>query len=138
MYTWDALVRVRYQETDKMGVVYYGNYYTWFEVGRSEFIRSLGFSYSDLETKGIMLPVVESHCRHMAPAVYDDLLLVRTSIKELSGARIAFDYKVIRKRDDALLASGGTMHAFADCLTFKPVNLKKRCAEYYDMLANCL
>ncbi|MBA1334207.1 MAG: 4-hydroxybenzoyl-CoA thioesterase family active site [Firmicutes bacterium] len=138
MHVWDARVRARYKDTDQMGVVYYGNYYTWFEVGRTEFIRSLGLSYKSLEDKGVMLPVIESHCNYKAPAKYDDLLLIRTKVKELSGARIVYEYQVVREEDEVLLASGYTVHAFTDARTLKPVNLRKRCAEYYTILENSL
>lgn len=138
MHVWDAKVRARYKETDQMGVVYYGNYYTWFEVGRTEFIRSLGLSYKSLEDKGVVLPVIESHCNYKAAAKYDDLLLIRTKVKEISGARIVFEYQVVREADEALLAVGYTIHAFADAKTLKPINLRKRCAEYYSSLENSL
>lgn len=136
MYTWDAKVRAIYRDTDQMGVVYYGNYYTWFEVGRNEFIRSLGLSYKDLEEQGVMLPVIESRCTYKSPARYDDLVIVRTGICEMTGARIAFAYDVIREKDSALLARGCTVHAFADAKTMRPINLKKRCGQYYAKLAD--
>mgnify|MGYP001052912456 CR=1 FL=1 len=138
MYTWDARVRAIYRDTDQMGVVYYGNYYAWFETGRNEFIRSLGLSYKELEEQGIMLPVIESRCTYKVPARYDDLVLVRTGISDITGARIAFAYEVIREEDGVLLAWGGTTHAFADAETLKPVNLRKRCPECYAKLEDCL
>lgn len=138
MYIWDAGIRAIYKDTDQMGIVYYGNYYTWFEVGRNEFIRSLGLSYKDLEAKGIMLPVIESRCSYKTSAKYDDLVVIRTGIREMTGARIIFAYEVIREQDDKLLAKGSTTHAFADAKTLRPVNLKKRCSEYFDRLMNCL
>lgn len=136
MYTWDALIRVIYRDTDQMGVVYYGNYYAWFEVGRNEYIRSLGLNYKDLEDRGIMLPVVESRCEYKTPAKYDDMVIIRTGISKITVARIEFVYEVIRERDGRLLARGGTTHAFADAVTLKPVNVKKRCAEFYKRLIN--
>lgn len=138
MYSIDAEVRARYEETDQMGVVYYGNYYTWFEVGRNEFMRSLGMSYRDLEQAGVLLPAVESHCVYKIPARYDDLILIRTRVRDLSGVKISFGYEVIRKEDRALLAHGKTVHAFVDVGTFKPVNIKRRYREYYDKLLNCI
>ena len=92
MYTWDARVRAIYRDTDQMGVVYYGNYYAWFETGRNEFIRSLGLSYKELEEQGIMLPVIESRCTYKVPARYDDLVLVRTGRSDITGARIDCAY----------------------------------------------
>lgn len=138
MYTWDARTRAIYRDTDQMGVVYYGNYYAWFEVGRNEFIRSLGLTYKDLEEQGVMLPVIESRCTYKVPARYDDLVIIRTGISEMKGARIAFVYDVIREKDGILLARGSTTHAFADAKTLRPVNLKKRCGEYYANLEDCL
>jgi acyl-CoA thioester hydrolase len=138
MYTWDARVRAIYRDTDQMGVVYYGNYYAWFEVGRNEYIRSLGLSYKGLEEQGIILPVIESRCTYKVPARYDDLVLVRTGISEMTGVRIAFVYGIIREKDGTLLAQGSTIHAFADAKTLRPVNVKKRCIEYYEKLADCL
>jgi acyl-CoA thioester hydrolase len=138
VYTWDARIRAIYRDTDQMGVVYYGNYYAWFEVGRNEYIRSLGLSYKDLEDKGVMLPVVESRCGYKTPAKYDDMVIIRTGIKQMTAARIVFGYDVIREKDSILLAQGSTTHAFADTNTFKPVNLKKKCGEYYTRLLDCL
>ena len=138
MYTWDARIRAIYRDTDQMGVVYYGNYYAWFEVGRNEYIRSLGLSYKDLEDKGIMLPVVESRCEYKIPAKYDDVVIIRTGISRMTAARIVFVYEVIREQDGRLLARGSTVHAFADADTLKPVNLKKKCSEYYTKLLECL
>ena len=85
-----------------------------------------------------MLPVIESRCVYKTPARYDDLVIVRTGVSEMTGARISFVYEVIRERDGALLAQGSTVHAFTDAKTFKPVNLKKRCAEYYAKLVDCM
>lgn len=138
MYTWNAQVRVIYRDTDQMGVVYYGNYFAWFETGRNEFVRSLGLSYKGLEEQGVMLPVVQSQCEYKVPAKYDDKILVKTGIRDMTGARITFIYDVIRERDGVLLARGSTTHAFADAVTLKPLNVKKRCTEYYAKLEDCL
>ena len=83
MYTADFQVRVRYAETDQMGVVYHGHYFQYFEVARAESIRTLGFSYADMERMGVIMPVVEVQCRYLRPARYDDLLTVRVQLKEL-------------------------------------------------------
>ena len=110
MYINDGYVRVRYEETDQMGVAYHGNYYTWFEVGRSSFFRSLGYTYAQLEEEGIIMPVIESNCSYKNSAKYDDELLIRTKINQFKGVRLEFEYEVIRKIDDKLLAKGKTMH----------------------------
>ncbi len=138
MYKWDAPVRVIYRDTDQMGVAYYGNYYAWFEIGRNEFVRSLGLTYRGLEEQGVMLPVIQSQCSYKVPAKYDDLILIRTGISELTGARVTFVYDIVRKEDEVLLAQGSTTHAFVDAGTLKPLNVKKRCAQYYSELKGCL
>ncbi|MCT4564565.1 MAG: acyl-CoA thioesterase [Maledivibacter sp.] len=136
MYTNDALIRVRYGETDQMGIVYHGNYYTWFEVGRSEFFSSLGYTYRRLEEEGIILPVTESSCRYIKPAKYYDEIIIRTKIDTLKGIRITFSYEVIRKEDDVLLASGKTIHGFVN-KDLKPVKIKKVNKEVWDILEQC-
>ena len=107
-------VRVRYAETDKMGVVYHANYLVWFEVGRCELLRAIGSSYRDLESAGIMLPVIEAHCEYRAPARYDDDLQVMTWGELLSPARVEFTYEVSRPVDGTINALGRTMHAAID------------------------
>lgn len=108
-------VRVRYAETDKMGVVYYANYFIWFEVGRTDLLREHGWSYRAMEADGYALPVVEAHCQYLQSARYDDELDVRTTGNLLSPVRVRFDYEVVRA-DNAgtLLASGHTVHAVLD------------------------
>ncbi len=137
MYTNDAQVRVRYQETDQMGVAYNGNYYTWFEVGRTEFFRSLGYTYAELEENGVILPVISSNCEYKIPAKYDDELFIKTKIKSLKGVRLEFNYQIIRKLDEILLAQGNTVHAFVD-KSMKPVNFKKSNPEVWKLLSECI
>jgi acyl-CoA thioester hydrolase len=108
------IVRVRYAETDKMGVVYHANYFVWFEVGRCELIRAIGKSYRDLEEAGIGLPVIEAHCEYKAPARYDDELQVRTWGTMLSPVRIEFRYEICRLSDGVVNALGRTQHAVVD------------------------
>jgi acyl-CoA thioester hydrolase len=104
-------IRVRYAETDGMGVVYYGNYLTWFEVGRTDLLRQLGRSYREIEeNERIHLPVVEAHCRYHRPARYDDLVDIVTRASRPSRARLQFDYELSRAQDGVLLASGSTLH----------------------------
>ena len=105
---------MRYAETDKMGVVYYANYFVWFEVARCDLLRGLGNTYRDLETRGVMLPVIEAHCEYRAPARYDDELEIRTRADLLSAARVEFNYAVHRPADDIALAAGRTVHAVVD------------------------
>ena len=107
-------VRVRYAETDQMGVVYYANYYVWFEVGRTDLLRSAGGSYRDMEKDGLQLPVIESHCEYRQPAKYDDELEVRTTGSIVSPVRVKFSYELVRASDSATLAVGHTIHAALD------------------------
>jgi acyl-CoA thioester hydrolase len=107
-------IRVRYAETDQMGVVYYANYYVWFEVGRTDLLRSAGGSYRDMEKDGLQLPVIESHCEYRQAAKYDDELEVRTRGSIVSPVRIKFSYELVRPKDNATLAIGHTIHAALD------------------------
>ena len=105
--------RVRYQETDKMGIVYYANYLVWFEMVRTEFFRSRGIDYRELENEHkIFVPVVESHCRYKVPLRYDDIVTVTTDITEINERYIVFDYEV--KNGDILTTTGSTKHVFVD------------------------
>ncbi|MGC2424176.1 MAG: thioesterase family protein [Nitrospirota bacterium] len=110
--SFDFPHRVTYAETDKMGFVYYGNYLTYFEIGRTELIRSLGRPYSELEDEGYYLPVIEASCRYLKSALYDDLLTIRTVVSESKGVRLGFKYEILR--DNENLAEGMTLHAFVD------------------------
>ena len=109
-----STVRVRYAETDKMGVAYHANYFVWFEVARCDLLRSLGSTYRDLEERGVILPVIEAHCAYRTAARYDDELEIRTSGALLSPARVEFNYAVRRRADGAALAAGRTIHAAVD------------------------
>ncbi len=108
-------VRVRYAETDQMGVVYHANYLIWFEIGRSEFCRARGFSYRDMEEKdNALLVVAESYCRYKSPAFYEDVLTVRTNVGEVRSRSIRFVYEIYRASDKTLLADGETLHLVTD------------------------
>ena len=112
-------VRVRYAETDQMGVVYYANYLVWFEIGRVEVLRSLGFSYRQLEQEhGCILPVIEATCRYRASARYDDQILIESRPALLRGPIIKFAYRILRKEtngsEPTLLAEGETVHVVCD------------------------
>lgn len=105
-------VTVRYAETDMMGVVYHGNYLPWFEIGRTTLLREQGLSYRELEAAGFRLPVIEVNVKYRRPAVYDDLVTIVTTMRERPGLRFTLEYEV--RRDDELLATGSTIHAFID------------------------
>ena len=106
-------VRVRYAETDRMGVVYYANYFVWFEIGRTDWLRETGQSYRDMEAAGVQLPVIEAQCSYLKPARYDDDLEIQTRASLLTPVRVRFDYEVLRGSDETLVV-GHTIHAAID------------------------
>ena len=111
----ETTLRVRYAETDRMGVVYHANYLVWFEIGRTEFCRARGFAYKDMEENDrAFLVVAESYCRYKAPARYDDELIVRTHITELRRRSVRFGYEIINAADGRIIAEGETGHVVTD------------------------
>lgn len=113
-HTATSVVRVRYAETDKMGVVYYAHYLMWFEIGRTEWLRDTGWTYRAMEAEGLALPVIESHCEYKLGARYDDEIEIRTAARLVSPVRLAFDYQLTRRADAAPVASGYTVHVTID------------------------
>lgn len=126
-------LRVRYSETDQMGVVYHTNYLNWFEVGRTEFIRHAALTYRQLEEKGVLLPLTDASISYKKPAKYDDEVEVRTHISELTPVRLTFSYEIVRVEDAALLVTGSTMHVFTNA-SFKPIRLSRTEPEVYGWL----
>lgn len=116
MNDWDETeIRVRYAETDKMGIVHHANYLVWFEIGRSEFCRARGFSYLEMEEKeDALLVVAEVYCRYKSPAFYEDLLTVRTSVADVRSRSLRFIYEIYRAANETLLAEGETLHVVTD------------------------
>ncbi len=110
----DVDIRVRYAETDQMGVAYYANYLVWFEVGRSEFCRERGFRYADLEALGYKLVVSDVHCRYRNSARYDETVVVRTCLKGANKRMVTFGYQVLRKDKAEVIAEGETRHICVD------------------------
>ena len=125
-----STLRVRYAETDKMGVVYYANYFVWFEVARADLLRSLGWSYREMEHAGVSLPVIEAHCEYLRPARYDDELEIRTEGRMLSPVRMEFTYQVRLAADQTVAASGRTVHAALD-QNGRPCRLPARIREVF-------
>ncbi len=119
MYISETTVRVRYAETDKMGYVYYANYAHYYEVGRVEALRHLGVVYKEMEDEGIMLPVYTCTLKYIKPALYDDLLLIKTTVKELPTTRITFEYEIYNEKQQ-LLNIGNTSLVFINMKTNKP------------------
>ena len=132
-YRNDFVLRPRYEETDQMGVVYHGNYYRYFEVGRTEYFRSLGYSYRKLEDEGITLPVVECSCKYIKPAKYDEELIIRTEIGYCKGVRLEFDYTVILKHTGEILSRGKSLHAFVNH-NMKPVRIRDLNPKFLEVL----
>ena len=125
-----SVIRVRYAETDKMGVVYYANYFVWFEVARADLLRSLGWTYREMEHAGVALPVIEAHCDYHRPARYDEEMEVRAKGRMLSPVRMEFTYEVVRRDDQMLTASGRTVHAALDPAG-KPCRLPDRIRQLF-------
>ena len=125
-----SVIRVRYAETDKMGVVYYANYFVWFEVARADLLRSLGWTYREMEHAGVALPVIEAHCDYHRPARYDEEMEVRAKGRMLSPVRMEFTYEVVRRDDQMVSASGRTVHAALDPAG-KPCRLPDRIRQLF-------
>jgi acyl-CoA thioester hydrolase len=129
-FQYDHQIRVRYKDADRMGYVYYGNYATYFEVARTEMLRSLGFTYKEWEDRGIILPVREMHIRFHSPAYYDDLLTVRTTIRDEPAARIRFHHEVFNQAK-VLICTGKLDLVFVDRRTGRPTRAPR---EFLDAL----
>lgn len=128
MKSMDLEIRVRYSETDQMGVVYHGNYAQYFEMGRVEWLRNLGISYKNLEEEGVMLPVVSLATNYKKPALYDELLKLRTSFKKCTGVRIEFDYELYNEANE-LLTTANSVLVFMDAKTRKPMGVPENVKE---------
>lgn len=118
-------LRVRYGETDQMGYVYHGNYASYFEMGRIDWLRKLGISYKEMEANGVMLPVYKLNTKFLKPAFYDDELYIKTSLKETPGVRISFNYKIFNQEDE-LITTAETELVFINMKTNRPM----RCPKY--------
>ncbi len=114
-------IRVRYADTDKMGIVYNGKYLEYFEVGRTELLRSTGLPYSELEKSGYQLPLIQAHVNYKKPAMYDDLIDVKAVVKDLHTAKVHIDYEITRKDSSELIATGFTDHMFINAESKRPV-----------------
>ena len=119
MYISETTLRVRYAETDRMGYVYYGNYSLYYEVGRVEALRQLGTSYKEMEDNGIGLPVYTCTIKYLKPALYDDLLVIKTTVKELPTAKISFDYEIYNQKNE-LINTANTLLVFINMRSNKP------------------
>ena len=136
MFSTETAIRVRYAETDQMGVVYHSNFFLYFESARAESIRQLGFTYAGMEKIGIVMPVVDVHCRYLRPALYDDLLIIKTMLKELPvHHKIEFHHEVFNQKKE-LLAVGKVILYFMEAKTMKrttmPVQLLEKLQPYFN------
>ena len=129
----ECRVRVRYAETDQMGVVYYANYLIWMEVGRVELCKARGFNYRDMEIDdGIFLAVAEANCQYRYPARYDDEIIVRTWVDKVSSRMVIFNYEMRRAEDDRRLANGFTKHIFVS-RAMRPTHLPEKYHKLFGM-----
>ena len=133
MYT-EIKVTVRYAETDKMGITHHSVYPIWYELARTEMIKTIGITYTEMENDGTMLPLSELSCKYMIPSTYEDELTIRVKISKLTPARIVFNYETYKEGIEKPIATGSTIHAWADSKTLKPINFKKHFPEYYEKI----
>ncbi|RSK38303.1 acyl-CoA thioesterase [Mangrovimonas spongiae] len=125
MFFDEIPIRVRYGETDQMGVVHHGNYALYFEIGRTEWLRKKGISYKQMEDEGVMLPVISMAVKFKKSIVYDQVIKVRTQLKKTPSVKIEFDYEILNENDD-ILATGNTVLAFINMTTNRPM----KCPDY--------
>ena len=124
LYSFDREIRVEYYDTDKMGVVHNSVYFLYFEKGRTETMRNLGFPYNQIEQRGVIMPLVDQYCKYISPSYYDDVLTIRTFIDEMPCSKFNFRYEVFRKEENdktTLIAQGYNSLAFVDIKTNRPI-----------------
>ena len=135
MYVHETRIRVRYSETDQMGYVYNGNYAQYYEIGRTEMLRSLGMTYSAMEEYGVMLPLLDLKCKFIKPALYDQEITIKTIVKVLPGVRMLFDYELYNENQE-LINLGSTTLVFFDMEKKKPCSppeyFMERIKQYFD------
>ena len=129
MYTTETQIRIHYALTDQMGVVYHGHYAQFYEIGRGESIRVLGYSYKDIEAMGIIMPVVDIHSRFLRPAKYDDLITVKTTLRELPNSHKIIFHSDIYNEQDELLNTGDVTLYFMEASTMKRCNMPEALRE---------
>lgn len=132
----ETLITARYAETDQMGIIHHSVYPVWFEVGRTNFIKMLGVTYSQLEKNGVMLPLASLSCNYILPIHYEDEVIIETSVSEMKYAKMEFSYRVLMKDTEQLMAKGKTVHAFVNSQTFRPINIKKANPDMYRKLCD--
>ncbi len=125
----------RYAETDKMGIIHHSVYPVWYEAARTEYVKQFGISYSEMEKKGVMMPLTALTCRYVSPAYYEDEIIIETLPVKLSPARIIFAYTALRASSGAVIGSATTEHGFVSSETFRPINVKKSLPRLYSQIS---
>lgn len=136
--TANTELRVRYAETDAMGIVHHAVYPVWYEAARSDFCRALGIPYAQMEQEGLLCPVVELSCRYLGTVRYDEIVRVQSRVVRLTPARVEFWYGLYRPGGERPFHEGKTVHAWVDAVTFRPVNLKRRNPAWYEAFFSAL
>lgn len=137
MHRSTTYITPRYAETDQMGIIYHANYFIWFEVARTDFFKSIGYSYSRLEDEDIILPVTEVKCEYIRPARYGREVRVETEINVFKGVRFGLKYHIYDNETGELLAHGHTLHGFVN-KALKPINIKKKNRTVYDIIVEAM
>lgn len=137
MKLFESEIKVRYSETDQMGIVHHSRYYPWFEQARTDMFEELGYTYYKMEQEGLMLPLVESSCKYIKGAKYPEILTIRTHIESFNGVKIIFIYEVYRKSDGVLIAQGKTIQAVVG-KDFRLLNVKKAKPELYELILSLI
>lgn len=135
--TTKTKLTVRYAETDQMAIVHHSNYPVWYEAGRTDFIKNMGMSYTEIEAQGILFPLLELHCKYIQAARYEDVVIIETTLTKLSVVKVEFSYKVYRESDGVLLNTGSTIHGMVT-KELRPVHMKKEQPEIYQMMEKVL
>ncbi|MEE1350883.1 MAG: thioesterase family protein [Clostridia bacterium] len=133
-YTSETRLVVRYAETDMMGIVHHSRYYPWFEQARTDFVKKIGYSYSELEKMGFLLPLTETQCKYLYGLKYEDEALIKCRLDKLTVARMEFVYEVYRLPDMTKMSEGRTKHGIVD-KELRPINAKKTFPELWDKMA---
>ncbi len=138
MLVSETKTTVRYVETDRMGIAHHSNYPIWFEIGRTDFIRQVGISYSEMEKKGLLLPLIELKCSFKDSVTYEDSITILTRIKKLTYSRLILYYEIFKEGEEGKpITTGETTHVWTNS-DLKPININKHFPDIYKMLSNAL
>lgn len=134
MFVSETPLVVRYAETDQMGIVHHSNYPVWYEAGRTDYIKKMGLPYSKIEEKGLLLPLIELKCCYKGYARYEDEILVKTRVNDMTYTRIVFGYEIYRNKGEKPINIGETIHAWTT-RELKPVNIRKYMPDVYELMS---